>query len=188
MKSVNELLADKGVNYTTACVYMSPLHDNNVDIYSKELQDPHVLEWNVFNAPLTRATAFDIDGILCPDVPSKFDDDGEKYIECLQSMPVRYAIRRYKAAALVTARLEKYRAVTEKWLADNGILYKELHMGPWKDQKERAVKGVVASWKASVYSSNRKLWLFVESDDCLASNIARLSNKNVVCPATEKLY
>lgn len=188
MRSVDKMMKGKGINYTTACIYMSPLHDKNVGIYSKELPDPHILEWNLFNCPLTRATAFDIDGILCPDVPSHLDDDGEKYIKCLSEMPVRYPVRRFPAAAFVTARLEKYRDVTETWLKSKGILYKKLYMGPWKDQKERAVDGAVAEWKADVYRNESGIWLFVESNDCLAGNIARLSNKNVVCPQTERMY
>lgn len=189
MRSIDRAMEGRGIKYTKGCVYLSPGNtEGTVDVYAKDLIDPHILEWNLFNTPFVRSTGFDIDGILCPDVPREMDDDGEKYSKCLQEMPVRYAIRRFKAGALVTARLEKYREVTETWLKINGILYKELVMGPWKNNKERSVKGVVADWKAGVYKARKKLWLFVESDDCLASNMARLSRKSVACPATERIY
>ena len=173
--------------YTTACIYASPGHQHHVDIACKQLDDPHYLEWNFFNSGFVRTAAFDIDGILCPDVPRGHDDDGPKYLEYLENAPVKYAIRNGVANTLITARLEKYRAVTESWLEKQGIRFRRLVMGPWQNNRERAADGEVVQYKADAYRRSR-CSVFVESDDCIASRVAKLTKKPVICPATERVY
>lgn len=188
MKRVDSVFkAYRGMKYTTACIYASPGHKKHVDIACKQLDDPHYLEWNFFNSGFVKNAAFDIDGILCPDVPQGHDDDGLKYMEYLANAPVKYAIRNGVAKALITARLEKYREVTERWLAMRGIRFKTLVMGPWENNRERAVDGEVFNFKARVYYKSR-CTIFVESNDCIASNVARITRKPVICPATERVY
>ncbi len=191
MGKAKAILDDLGVpsdRYTTACVYATPMNKELIDIFAKPLPNPHRLEWNFFNSIYVSTTAFDIDGILCPDVPNSMDDDGEKYIEYLKNAPVKYPIRLNPAGFLVTARLEKYRDVTEEWLEKNGILYNKLIMGPWDSNEEREVKGVVAEWKSEFYKNATDIEMFVESSDCIASQISRLAEKPVICPQTERIY
>ena len=87
--------------------------------------------------------------------------------------------------AIITARLEKYRAETEAWLADYGIRYKELVMGPWLTKAERE-RSDVAAWKAKEFDRTG-LELFVESDPAQAKAIHRQTGKNVLCPALGKV-
>tara|TARA_R110000796_G_scaffold57672_2_gene132909 strand:- start:12310 stop:13311 length:1002 start_codon:yes stop_codon:yes gene_type:complete len=174
-------------NYTTACVYVTPSAKTKVDIFSKPLPNPHYLEWNFFNSGFVTSTAFDIDGILCPDVKSSNDDDGAKYMQHLTDAPVRYAIRNNTANVLVTARLGKYRDATEEWLGINGINYDKLVMGPWNNNRDRKADKEVLNYKVDAYQSS-ECKLFVESNDCLASNMARITSKPVLCPMTEKVY
>ena len=81
-----------------------------------------------------------------------------------------------EVAAVVTSRLESYRDQTEKWLNDNGIRYRELHMLSGFTAEERASLGVHAHFKASVYRRTQAE-LFIESEAVQAATIADLSGR-----------
>mgnify|MGYP003637412702 CR=1 FL=1 len=96
-------------------------------------------------------------------------------------------VRNNTANVLVTARLGKYRDATEEWLGINGINYDKLVMGPWNNNRDRKADKEVLNYKVDAYQSS-ECKLFVESNDCLASNMARITNKPVICPMTERVY
>jgi uncharacterized HAD superfamily protein len=89
--------------------------------------------------------------------------------------------------AIITARLEKYRTVTEQWLAKHRIACKRLVMGPWQNLRERYKPGTIARWKAQEFSK-APCSLFIESDPRQAEEIARLSKRPVLCPAAGKVF
>jgi uncharacterized HAD superfamily protein len=88
---------------------------------------------------------------------------------------------------IVTARLEKWRDLTEQWLARNRVRVRELVMGPWKDLEHRSRPGQVAQFKAQEYAQ-RTASLFVESDPGQAETITGISGKPVICPAAGKVF
>jgi orotate phosphoribosyltransferase len=136
---------------------------------------PHWFDWNLFNngSILTGFnTAIDLDGVICQDCPPESDDDGAKYLEWLNSaMAIRFP-RDYNIPYIITARLEKYRPQTTKWLDDNKITYSELIMYPGFHE-ERTIQQI-SEWKAKQIAINQ-CKLYVESDYHLASGIAKLS-------------
>ena len=107
---------------------------------------------------------------LCRDPSPAESDDGPAYRQFLESVRATN-VPAYRVAHLVTARLERYRAETEKWLAGNGSSYGTLHMLDGYTAEQRAELGPHAAFKASVYRRT-KAWLFIESSATQAAAIA----------------
>ena len=107
-----------------------------VDISFMERQPPRVFEWNMFHHQLVSRMCFDLDGVLCEDPTDEQNDDGEKYIDFVLNAPLKVKPT-FEIGYIVTSRLEKYRDITEQWLKNNGIRYKELIMMQYKTKEER---------------------------------------------------
>lgn len=116
-------------------VYVNPLSNFLPDIWAVDLSWPHLLEWNIFNSILSTSVCTDFDGILCWDCDVIDDDDGDRYFKFLSTAKSLYVPRRVPIPLIVTARLEKYRGLTESWLRKYDIKYNELIMYP--DIKKR---------------------------------------------------
>ena len=170
----------------TGVVYVHPKSLDKVDHYVLSLPGRHYLEWNFFNSIAISRCVFDFDGILCEEIPSKDDDDGERYTKALQNAIPKHYVRREPIPVIATARLEKYREITEAWLAKHGMSCKKLVMGPWASNQERAIPGEIAKFKAGVYSSY-SYTLFVESNPKQAAEIADLTGKEVLCPYLKRV-
>lgn len=170
-----------------AALFRNPQASKNLPLrwWAEELAPPHYLEWNLFNSIHTPHLALDFDGVLCLDCPPGSDDDGERYLQFLAEARPLHLPRRAPVAAIVTARLEKYRRLTEQWLARHGVAAKQLIMGPWATLAERR-RSDVAAWKASEY---RRLHaaLFAESEPAQAERIAQLTGRPVLCPQTGEI-
>jgi orotate phosphoribosyltransferase len=173
-------------NTRYAAVYVAPGSEHHVDFYFEVVESPRCFEWNLMHHPwVLSKTCMDIDGVLCRDPTPEENDDGPEYRRFLTStdrlylpsVPVRW---------LVTARLEKYRALTEEWLGANGIEYSELIMMDYPDMAARRAAGAYASFKADTYTKKGAL-LFVESSPTLAAEIAQLSGKSVFCLETRRM-
>tara|TARA_B110000285_G_scaffold233133_2_gene305995 strand:+ start:1424 stop:2503 length:1080 start_codon:yes stop_codon:yes gene_type:complete len=188
MKKVNESLKRYAkTKFTTAAVYASPGHEGAVDIFSKLLPDPHYLEWNFFNSCFAAQCAFDIDGILCEDAPLDVVNDEAAYLEFLSNAPLLHAVRKNEIPLLITARLEKHRAVTEAWLEFHNIRFRQLAMGPWETHEERQKPGEVAQYKAAVLRGSN-LQKLVESDVHLSAAIHRMTKKEIICPPARRVF
>lgn len=170
----------------TAVILIHPKSISKVDYYVEQLPGRHYLEWNFFNSIAISRCVFDFDGILCEDIASKDDDDGERYEKALINAIPKYLVRREPIPIIVTARLEKYRDITLAWMEKYGISCKKLFMGPWPDNKARSVKGEIAKFKAGIYKSY-SYTLFVESDPLQAAQIVELTGKEVLCPSLKRV-
>lgn len=166
-----------------AVVYAHPKSLAQVDLAVAELDGPHYLEWNLFNAAHAETMATDLDGILCPDPPAEAGDEDPQYLAAIRSAPALQRPRRRELPLLVTARLERWRGETEAWLARNGIRYQRLIMGPWPTIAERADGWPenAAKLKADAYRASA-CKLFVESDPVQARRIVQLTGAPVLCP------
>jgi uncharacterized HAD superfamily protein/adenine/guanine phosphoribosyltransferase-like PRPP-binding protein len=171
---------------TTCAVIVVPEKGVEVDLYFREMPHPRIFEWNAFHHPQIANSCFDLDGILCVDPTSHENDDGPRYLEFLRSaQPL--IIPTQRIGHIVSARLEKYRAQTEKWLADHNISYGQLHLIDLPSAAERRRLGTHASHKAKIYKDSNAI-LFYESDLKQAREIAQLSGKPVLCIADMALY
>ena len=150
------------------------------------LQNFHFLEWNYPNAEFIENYAFDMDGTLCDDFTEPDDDDGKRYLKAMKDMPAT-AIKPHKYPVnIITARLEKYREPTIKWLESHGIIVGNLHMAPWKDKAERE-KSDIIEWKSSVMKEKGHDGM-IESNPVIAQGIFSNIQKPVICNTAKQLF
>lgn len=168
--------------------YVTKETRNNVDIFFRVIDIPRLFEWNFMHHDILEKSCVDLDGVLCIDPSKEENDDGEKYKSFIMNARSKYIPTR-KIGWIVTARLEKYRKLTEEWLENNNIDYDHLIMMDEVDTaKERRELGNHARFKASKYKDLKKSVLFIESDQKQAELISQLSGKDVICTGTQVLY
>ena len=165
-------------------VYCHPESKHKVDFFARELPPPHLLEWNLFNCTYIETALLDFDGIFCPNVPYEACQDEHKYVEYIKNVePFYHRIPKTKCKGIVTARLEKYRSITEHWLRRYGIKYGSLKMFPTEDQAKRDLDHVeeASTFKADIFSKSDAKF-FIESEKAEAIKIREKSGKFVICP------
>jgi len=167
-----------------AVVYAHPDSLEKVDFFARELDPPHLLEWHLFNSSHVTMALFDLDGIFCPNVPYEKCKNEEDYIGYIKNVePFYHRIPKTSCHGIVTARLEKYRDITEEWLERHNIKYGSLKMYPTEKEKIRDKNHTyeAASFKAKHLMSS-SVHIFVESELPEARIIREQSNKLVICP------
>jgi len=169
-----------------AAVYVAPEGLQNVDFWYEIVDPPRVFEWNLMHHGIIMHSCVDLDGVLCRDPTQEENDDGPKYEHFLKSVPP-LVIPTYPIGWIVTARLEKYRHLTEEWLQRHGIRYNELIMLDLPNMKIRQLLGIHAQFKASVYQSVNAA-LFIESSRKQAIEICKLAKRPVFCFETGEMF
>lgn len=147
--------------------------------YYKEIPLPRLFEWNWQKHPMMKEAIFDMDGVICEDWPGSKDDDISVYEKWLEDVKPLY-LPTQRIRAIATARIEKYREVTEKWLDRWHVLYDELEMADCTIEEIRA-KGNYAEHKAIFYVGSASP-LFIESELWQCEYIAKKSGKSVLYP------
>lgn len=171
---------------TLCCINHPEQRDFEPDLFLLKEESPfYIWPWFMWKTYRIKSCAVDMDGVLCRDCKREEDDEGEKYLNFMQNAELKFKPLEHEIGAIVTARLEKYRPQTEDWLKRNGIRYKTLIMGPWKNNEKR--RGNQAQFKADVYQSPA-FKLFIESNKNEASEIARISGKPVWCVDSSELF
>jgi orotate phosphoribosyltransferase len=166
-------------NVCYAAVYVIPENKTMVDFFYECVPWPRMFEWNFMHHGDMPKWCVDIDGVLCRDPTDEENDDGEKYLRFLKNVEP-LIIPSVPVGWLVTCRLEKYRQITEAWLAKHGVKYEKLMMMNFPNKEARVASGSHSSFKASIYKETQAM-LFIESSFKQAIEIARLSGKNVLC-------
>lgn len=182
-------------NFIYSCVYLEGPAINSVDIfledirhYSNNFTESILHEWNIFqhHEHLMQRWMFDIDGVFCLDPPS--DHNEEEYVKYIKNA-IPLFIPKTRLGCLVTFRIIKFCDITKQWLADNNIQYNNLIMFNAQDRLTRDTSGISPGYfKGIIYKDNPNFNLFVESDDDQAQIIAQVSNKQVFCVKTNKMY
>lgn len=183
MREAREIL--DGLDIVTACVYLRPGMEEEVDVFGRRLAAPRLFAWNWTASVLLSRCLCDMDGIICTDSDA-FDDDGPEYVRALRDVRPLHLPRR-KVRAVVTARLNRWRDLTAEWLNEHGVDRGELHMAPFPRAADRRRYGN-ARWKASVYRDDEDALLFIESSRPQAREIARRTDRPVLCLPEERLY
>jgi hypothetical protein len=158
---------------TALAVYCHEGARDAVDIALEVAGTELLLEWSLFRSPIMARACLDMDGILCGDASVEQDDDGPRYRDFIATT-ARHAVPQGRVRRIVTARLEKYRAETEAWLAARGIAYEALVMLDLPSVAERRRLSPQARFKAEAYRDDPGAVLFVESESWQAREIARL--------------
>jgi uncharacterized HAD superfamily protein len=180
---------DNGFIFKTLCVYARCSNVHLLDFHAELVEQPRVFEWNIYHHNFwSNRIGSDIDGVVCEDPPGFIDEiaNENSYVDYLRTAPVK-KIFSLPIAAFVTSRLEKYRKVTEDWLAEHGLRYAALHMSPHETALLRRSKGSHAADKAKLYETSG--WaLFIESSEVQAREIFRLTGRPVLCTDNNTMY
>ncbi len=158
-------------------VYVKKACANYFDLYYRVIGDEHrVCEWNIQHDKPFAVYATDLDGVLCEECPGDIDADEIKYAShLLQARP--YLIPGYEIDYIITGRLEKYRQVTEAWLARQGIKYRNLIM--W-NIADKSLRTDPAQYKVKELLQVKPA-IFLESRHNEAELIARKTGIRVYC-------
>lgn len=158
-------------------VYVQPYSADLVDYYHEKLPGNRLFEWALLHNQYLTDACMDIDGILCRDTRPGEDDDGPAYRRFLSTVEPAY-IPSWPVGWLVTSRLEKYRDLTEEWLARHRVPYGELIMLDLPTARERERTQASPKFKAMTYRLTGAK-VFFESSLPEAVAIAGLSGRPV---------
>lgn len=191
-----KLLEKDHPNIIFASVYCNPGANVKPDLWVRDLNHPHFLEWNLFNSIFSHNIATDFDGVLCQDCEIAQDDDGPRYLDFIRNAKPKNLMRKVQVPLIVTARLEKYRKETINWLKRYNIKFNKLIMHPAETLAERNRDDISAfkakhiiEWANKI--ENRHSWkfpIFVESNDYQARQIAKITNILTICTDTYQCY
>ena len=164
---------------STCAAIVAPSHKAQVNVSFITMAQPRLFEWNAFHHACVENACFDLDGVLCVDPTAHDNDDGPRYEKFLAN--ARPLFRPTLCIGhIVSARLEKYRSLTEDWLAAHHIDYGQLHLVDLPSKEERIRQGAHCSHKIRVYRETNAP-MFYESDLGQAREIATGSGKPVLC-------
>ena len=123
---------------TTASLIVDDASKNMVDLYYKAIPFPNMFEWNIMHVKRGKL-ACDMDGVICEECSPAIDSDEEQYRNWIKNARP-YLIPAFEIDIIISNRLEKYRAITEEWLAGHGVRYKELLLWDIESKDEREGK------------------------------------------------
>lgn len=189
--SLSHLSKDYDILYS--CVYAEGKDSKyKVDIFLEDLEEirgKHKVyyEWNIFQhiAGRNESIMFDLDGVICKNPPS--DKDTEKYEQYIKKA-IPMIIPTGLIGGICTYRIEPYRNITETWLKQNNVNYKELHMFNAETREVRNTTCSSGIYKGEYYKNSNWAKLFIESDEKQAEQIAKISKKPVYCYQNNRLY
>jgi orotate phosphoribosyltransferase len=147
---------------------------------------PQELEF--LNTPSAEEWAVDMDGVICEEPPYPCETDDEVlWTRHFETVGPLYLPRMVPVYAIVTSRLERYRDVTEGWLARWGVKYRQLIMHPAASVAERDSDPASHGVRKGTWFRDSSATIFVESNKQQADEIAAISGKAVICTSTGRL-
>ena len=161
--------------------------NGKVDYHYRDVTLPRVFGWNWYRHWWIQFAYFDMDGVICEDWKGDPEQDKDPaFLNHVKTAQPLY-IPHLPIKAVVTSRLERYRAETEDWLRRHNVHYGSLIMHPAKSPDERRRMMDHAKRKAKVYAADRKGKLFVESDIRQAREINKITSRPVLCVDTMEM-
>lgn len=173
----------------TAAIFANPYTHVKVNFAWAEYPLPHFFEWNLFSCNFTSRIAFDFDGILCNDPPREVWGEGQGYVEWLESAPPKHRPIANEGVVIISARLEKFREPTQRWLEKHRINVRRLELWPGQPA-DRWVDNQAARWKAEMFlklKHEHNLLYFCESEPAQARIISSFKIPTI-CPAAKKIF
>ena len=131
------------LNITRAVLIVSEESKSLVDFYYKLIPQPRLFEWNMLHIK-RGITVSDFDGVICENCPEGVDSDEQLYLAWIKNAKP-YLIPAFEIDAIVSSRLEKYRYLTQEWLAKHGVRYNKLVL--WDVQSKQEREGKFAKYK-----------------------------------------
>jgi hypothetical protein len=183
MRRARAAMALPGRKAVFAAVYVRPQARAAVDVFARELESPHLLEWNwANNGPLTgrsanpvygAGVAADLDGVIVHDAESGGRVGSAYMVPRSRPIPL-----------VVTGRHERHRAVTEELLRRVGCKWTRMEMLP---DGVPLTPETAAAHKAKHYKTSG-CGFFVESCPTQAALIHEATRKPVVCPLVGRVF
>lgn len=161
-------------------VYAAVARHPDVDIVLKKVDHAPLCQWNLMHHAVLSNACVDMDGVLCRNPELHEDDDGKAYRTFLETAEKLHATSG-EIGWLVTSRRARYRAETEAWLAKHDVRYRSLIMAETEDDHAQS-----PDYKARVYIQTGAE-LFIESEAEDAARIFELSQRPVLCIATQSM-
>ena len=160
---------------------------SQVDHFYREVPMPRMFGWNWYRHAHLRSAMLDMDGVLCEDWKRRpeVDEDPEFLRHVHEAKPLY--LPDIPVRAIVTSRIERYRAATADWLDRHGVKYGQLIMHPATSPERRRAMNDHAERKANAYYRDAKATLFVESDAKQAATIFQITKAPVLCVDTMTL-
>jgi hypoxanthine phosphoribosyltransferase len=165
-------IANSNVEIETASLFTFPKSKKKVNYFLQTRHSPALYEWNILNVNSRQKLVTDMDGVLCKDYT------GGDYENWIRNVKPHY-IPQYEIDAIVTARLEKYRALTEEWLSKYTVKYKDLFMMPLQDEKKRSFERVI-DFKVQHLRHLQPFWYW-ESNYRVAEAIKKCTKIPILC-------
>lgn len=139
-ETLRHAIRDADIRVTIAALIVAPQATKHVDLFFKIVPPPRLFEWNLLHAHKD-TIAVDLDGVLCEEPPEDIEADEEHYRAWLRAARP-YLIPAFTIDAIITNRLEKYRAETEAWLVQHKVQYTTLYMWdvPWPELRRDGEK------------------------------------------------
>ena len=155
----------------------------NADIVLQEVNEPRLMEINMWRIPFISRCIVDIDGVLCPDPAPWLDLDEPKYISHILNAPLKVRPA-WTVTAICTHRLVIYAEQTKKWLDKHDIGYGVLYMPNYQSIQEKIEKMNTPEFinmKTNVYDKHKDAALFIESNWEEANRIYKNLHRPVLC-------
>lgn len=145
----------------------------------RRVPSPRMFEWNWTRSAYLDDAMLDFDGVLCVDPEPIITGDRSLYERWLRdAQPLHIPLRRFRA--VVSARLERYRDVSERWLHNNNVSCADLYLIN-ATEEEREAGDLYWKHKAHHYGNSASP-LFVESCPVQAEKIHAATGKVVMAP------
>jgi orotate phosphoribosyltransferase len=175
----------KDYQWLWGAVYRHPDYPRTVDVFAREIPSQRYFQWNLMQHADMANWMMDIDGVLCFD-GTVLDDDGPRYRRSLvDAIPLH--LPRRQVHTLISMRLERWRPETEAWLEQHGVCYQRLILAPYPTAQKRRRECKYGEWKGQHYKDS-PCTLFIESSIDQAPEIAKVSNKPVICLDTNQVF
>lgn len=187
MQEVRKKLASQSTYHEILYAAVFGTHDtvHQVDFCFEAISPLRIFEWNIMHSWILDMSCVDIDGVLCRDPTQLENDDGPRYLHFLKTAEP-LILPTVSIGWIVSCRLEKYRNLTEEWLVNHGITYRELLMMNFPSKADRIASGTHGKFKAQLFAKTGAK-LFIESSAEQAREIALYSGKQVYCFETAQM-
>ncbi len=184
MRRTRDVLGDSG-RFIYASLYMTPGSEQHVDLFGRHLSGPRFFQWNLFSCAAAEKAIFDLDGVFAEE-PTAFDDDGAAYQKNIRTARL---LRRpgVRLGMILTNRIDRWRALTENWLAQNQIQYEQLVMQRFDSAAQRRAKSPGPIFKGQIYKASNAPFM-VESHDHMAEKVAAAAGKPVISVESQTVF
>jgi len=181
-----QLINSQALDISYGVVYGAK-ENTEADYVYRVIPQNRIFEWNWLRNRRLAEVLFDCDGVLCHDWISRLEQTNDPgFLAHVQNVRPLF-IPQVPILGVVTSRIEKYRAETDKWLRSHGIVFKHLIMHPAKTPHERRMLADHGKRKAKFYSDSNAT-LFIESDIKQSIEIHQLTGKPVLCTDTMEFF